>query len=228
MKLRLALVGAFVAVAGLVAPGVAAAHGPNHPTPDANAAARAEQGLLSACKGSGWTALYTPIQAPFTPPADNPQTQDVNENDADAFTFVSREQCKNVIRAGLPVGLLARHANGTDFITVPADTAFPQPPRGNVLQPAEITVENVVKNGTTGFSFVVKGVRFAAGEKVVLILNKGDGIPQVVRNVGPVAADGTFTFQVVGTCHESDRVTSLTAFQDASNRTDSANGPTVC
>ncbi len=204
--------------------GIAAAHGPNHPTPSGDAAARAEAGLLAACKGAGWTALFTPIDLPFQAPADDTRTTNVNENDADAFTFGSREQCKKAVRAGAPVGLLARHAGDTNFITVPAPAEFPDLPRNTPpALGADVTTEGF-QDGADNFQFTVRGARFEPGQEVTLIVNTADDRPKVVR-VGNAAADGTFTYVLRGTCHPSQRVVSLTGFQMTNNLADSTTAP---
>ncbi len=223
MKLRTAIVAA-VATLGLAVPGVAAAHGTGtHPEPTSDAAARAEAGLLAACKGQGFTALYTPIdpESGYTAPDENLPGTPYDDRDATAFTFGSREQCRNVVRAGLPVGLIARAP--ADLVTTPAPPAFPARPNTTPGPGADLTTE-AFTDGANDFSFVVRGVRFSPGQEVTLIVNKLDDRPQVVR-LGNADAQGNFTYRLVGTCHPAQRVTLVTAYQAGTNLADSVPAP---
>jgi hypothetical protein len=216
MKLRTAIVASF-AILGLAVPGVASAHGNAHPTPSGDAAARAEAGLLAACKGQGFTALYTPIDSPFTVPAtDNPNTPQ-DDREAEAFTFADREQCRNAVRAGLPIGLLARHPAGADFVTTPAPGGFPGLPSGNPVQPATLTLENIQDN-PNDFSFVVRGVNFAPNADVSVLVATRDNRADL-RLVGKTDANGVFTYRLVGGCDNTQAVSNVSAVQFTSGKT---------
>ncbi len=227
MKRRTALACAGLLSLGLFAPGAAYAHGDNtHPEPSASAAARAEAGLLAACKGQGFTALYTPIDVPFAAPGTNLPETPQDDREADGFTFVDREQCRNTVRAGLPVGLIARAPAG--LVTTPAPAGFPNNPAGGpVVQPPALAFENVVDNAGD-FAFTVKGTNFAPNADVSVLIATRDGRADQ-RLVGKTDANGVFTYRVLGSCDNTQAVTNVSAYQFTANRAAQAVPPaTLC
>jgi hypothetical protein len=224
-KLRTALV-AGVAAVTLAVPTAAFAHGDgNHPEPTANAAARAEAGLLAACKGQGFTALYTPIDFPFAAPSvDDPATPQ-DDREADAFTFTSKGQCRDAVRAGLPVGLIARAPAG--LVTTPAPNGFPGQPAGNPVTPAALTFVDVVDNDRD-FEFTVKGTGFAPNADISVLVGTRDGRADL-RLVGKTDANGVFTYRLSGQCDNTQAVTNVSAFQFTANKAAQAVPPaTIC
>jgi hypothetical protein len=196
--------------------GVAAAHDNQHPNPTENAAQRAEAGLLAACKGQGFTALYTPIDFPFLPPTEDRTDTPQDDRDADAFTFVSREQCRATVRAGLPVGLLARAPAG--LVTTPAPANFPNPPAGGPVTPLvpTLTTEAVTDN-PGDFAFTVRGVNFAPNADVSVLVATRDGRADQ-RLVGKTDANGVFIYRLLGGCDNTQAVVNVSAFQFTANR----------
>ncbi len=207
--------------------GVAAAHGTGtHPEPAADAAARAEAGLLKACGGNGFTALYTPIDVPFAAPGvDDPATPQ-DDRDADAFTFTSKGQCRDAVRAGLPVGLIARAPAG--LVTTPAPAGFPNLPAGApVVAPPALTFEAVTDNAND-FAFTVKGTGFAPNADVSVLVATRDGRADQ-RLVGKTNADGVFTYRILGSCDATQAVSNVSAFQFTANKAAQAVPPAgVC
>jgi hypothetical protein len=209
--------------------GIAAAHGTpeNHPTPSGDAAARAEAGLLAACKGHGYKALYTPIDVPFMAPGTNLNETPQDDREATAFTFSTREMCRETVRAGLPVGLLARHPAGEDFVTTPAPPTFPRlPAGGSVIQPATLlVVPNSFQDANDGFRFIVQGTNFTPNADVVLLVYTRDNGVDFRQLAGKTDANGVFTYELRGTCDATQAVTSVSATQAATGKAAQAIAP---
>jgi hypothetical protein len=217
MKFRqLAVLAATALTLGLAGTGVAAAHGTGtHPEPAAPAAARAEEGLLKACSKAGFTALYTPIAAPFTAPTANDPATPYDDRLATAYTFGTREQCFAAVQAGKPVGLIARAPEG--LVTVPAPASYPNLPAGApVVQPATLTTEGFT-DGAQNFTFTVRGVNFTPNAEVSALVTTKDGRTDF-RVLGNTDAQGVFTYVLTGTCHATQAVTNVSALQAATGK----------
>ena len=227
-KLFLLLV-AVLAGLGLLAPAALAAPGNTpHPTASNGDTMQAGRGLLRACNDGGWRALYTPIPTGTAAPADDPATPAVDESDATVYTFTSREQCRNTVNAGLPIGLLNGLPAGT--ISVPAPSNFPpQAPPATTPNPATATLANV-QNGsaTTPFSFTVNGTGFTPNAAVSGLFTYRDG-HQVVVALGNTSATGTLSHPVAGACVASQVPTAVTLLQTPAGPAATATVPnTVC
>lgn len=230
MRKPLLLLVACLAALGLVAPAVANAAPGNtpHPLPTGNAANHAQDRLLNACNGNGYTALYTPIPVGTAAPADDPATPAVNEANATAFVFTNRNQCRNTVNAGLPIGLLAAAPAGLITVTAPANFPTPAVPAG-VTAPATATLANVVNGSATApFTLNVVGANFTANTAVSALVTYRDNHSVVVA-VGTTNGTGGITYPVAGACVRSQVPSTITLLQFPAGPAATATVPnTVC